>query len=154
MWKWELVIQSCPTLGSPMDCSPPGSSVHRILQARILEWVAIPFSRGSSRPRNWIGVSCIAGRYFTVWATRNHHELLVIEAEQWLWGTWLYIFFALLCNNGKFPSEDLKITTSASSMISSEVGTISPSWPCSGQLSSITEQMNGSLRTQTQVCLT
>ena len=43
-----LVAQSCPTLCDPMDCSPPGSSVHEILQARILEWVAIPFSRGSS----------------------------------------------------------------------------------------------------------
>ena len=45
-----LVSQSCPTLCNPMDCSPPGSSVHGILQARILEWVAIPFSRGSSNP--------------------------------------------------------------------------------------------------------
>ena len=47
-----LVSQSCPTLCDPMDCSPPGSSVHGILQARILEWVAIPFSRGSSQPRD------------------------------------------------------------------------------------------------------
>ena len=44
-----------------MDCSPPGSSVHRILQARVLEWVAISFSRGSSWPRNWTWVSCISG---------------------------------------------------------------------------------------------
>ena len=48
-----LVTQSCLTLCNPMDCSPPGSSVHGILQARILEWVAIPFSRGSSQRRNW-----------------------------------------------------------------------------------------------------
>ena len=47
-----LVAQSCPTLCHPMDCSPPGFSVHGILQARILEWVAISFSRGSSRPRD------------------------------------------------------------------------------------------------------
>ena len=56
------VIQLCPTLCDPMDCSPPGSSVHGIFQARILEWVAIPFSRGSSWPRNqtWVSwVSCI-----------------------------------------------------------------------------------------------
>ena len=46
-----LVAQSCPTLSNPIDCNPPGSSVHGILQARILEWVAIPFSRGSSQPR-------------------------------------------------------------------------------------------------------
>ena len=47
-----FVAQSCPTLSNPMDCSPPGSSVHQILQASILEWVATPFSRGSSRPRD------------------------------------------------------------------------------------------------------
>ena len=50
--KWSEVAQSCPTLCNPMDCSLPGSSVHGILQARILEWVAISFSRGSSRPRD------------------------------------------------------------------------------------------------------
>ena len=51
--------------------SLPGSSAHGIIQARILEWVAIPFSRGSSQPRGQIQVSCIAGRFFTVWATRE-----------------------------------------------------------------------------------
>ena len=45
-------LQSCPTLCDPMDCSPPGSSVHEIPQAGILEWAAMPFSRGSSRPRD------------------------------------------------------------------------------------------------------
>ena len=65
------VAQSCPTLCDPMDCSPPGSSIHGILQARILEWVAGPFSRGSSQPRDWTQVSHIAGRFFTIWATRE-----------------------------------------------------------------------------------
>ena len=51
-------LQSCPTLCDPTDCSPPGSSVHGILQARILEWVAMPSSRGSSRPRDRTPVSC------------------------------------------------------------------------------------------------
>ena len=60
-----LAAQSCPTLSDPMNCSSPGSSVHGILQARILEWVAIPFSRGSSQPRDQTRVSCIAGRFFT-----------------------------------------------------------------------------------------
>ena len=69
--------QSCPTLFNPMDCSPPGSSVHGILQARILEWLAIPFSRGSSGPRDQTWVSCIAGRFFTVWAARlSPHQKL------------------------------------------------------------------------------
>ena len=60
-----LFAQSCPTVCNPMDCSPPGSSVHGVLQARILEWVAIPFSRGSSQPRDRTQVSCTAGRFFT-----------------------------------------------------------------------------------------
>ena len=50
-----------------MDCSLPSSSVHRILQARVLEWVAIPFSRGSSRPRDWTWVSYIPGRFLAIW---------------------------------------------------------------------------------------
>ena len=106
-----LVAQSYSTLCDPVDCSPPGSSVHEdapgkntgvgchaLLQGifpseglnpglphcrqifyylshqgspRILEWVAYPFSRGSSLPRNWTGVSCIAGRFFTNWAIRE-----------------------------------------------------------------------------------
>ena len=61
-----------PTLCDPMDYSPPGSSVHGILQARILEWVAISFSRGSSWPRDQTQVSCIAGRCFNLWATSLH----------------------------------------------------------------------------------
>ena len=105
------VAQSCQTLCNPMDCLPPGSSVHEsssgknngvgchaFLQGifptqgsnpgllhcrqifyhlshhgspRILEWIAYPFPRGSSQPRNWTGVSCTAGRFFTSWATRK-----------------------------------------------------------------------------------
>ena len=66
-WNWKLkvlVAQSCPSLFNPMDCSPPGSSVHGILQARILEWVAIPFSKGSSWPRGRTLVSHISDRFF------------------------------------------------------------------------------------------
>ena len=112
------VAQSCLTLCDPMDCSPPGSSVHgdspgkntgvgshtllqglfptqgsnpglpycrRILyhlshqgSPRILEWVAYPFSRGSSQPRNQTGVSCIAGRFFTSWSTRENSNYLQV----------------------------------------------------------------------------
>ena len=67
--SWHVcmsVAQSYLALRDPMNCSPPGSSVHGILQARILEWVAIPFSRGSSRPRDQTQISCIAGGFFTV----------------------------------------------------------------------------------------
>ena len=65
------VTQSCLTFCDPMDCSLPGSSVHGIFQARILELVAVPFSRGYSQPRDRIQVSCRAGRFFTSWATRK-----------------------------------------------------------------------------------
>ena len=65
------IAQSCPTLCDPVDCNLPGSSIHGILQARILEWVAIYFSRESSWPRDWTWVSHLAGRCFNLWATRE-----------------------------------------------------------------------------------
>ena len=65
-----LVTQSCPTLFDPLDCSLLGSFVHGILQVRILEGAVIPFSRGSSQPRDRTQISYIAGRFFTKWATR------------------------------------------------------------------------------------
>ena len=69
-WTSEVVVaQPCPALCDPMVCGPPGSSVHGILQARILEWVAIAYSRGSSRPWDRTWVSLTAGRFFTVWTT-------------------------------------------------------------------------------------
>ena len=71
-WESESeVAQSSPTLCDPVECSPPGSSAHGILQARILEWGAISFSRGSSRPRDWTQVSRTGGRHFNLWATRE-----------------------------------------------------------------------------------
>ena len=87
------VTQSCLTLCDLMDYT-----VHGILQARILEWVAFPFSRGSSHPRDWTQVSHIAGRFFTSWAIREAHKLqtiTVIERETvisnlqklWFWSS-------------------------------------------------------------------
>ena len=76
-----------------MDCSLPGSSVHGIFQARVLEWVAISFSRGSSQPRDQTQVSCIAGRHFTIWATR---EVLV-------WDNFLRRSLISLTKKGKRP---------------------------------------------------
>ena len=62
--KWKVfIVQSCPTLCDSKDCNPPGSSVHGVLQARILEWVAVPSSSGSSPPGDGTQVSCIAGRF-------------------------------------------------------------------------------------------
>ena len=66
-----LVAQLCPTLCDPMDCGLPGSSDHGILQARIQELVSISFSRGSSWSTFKTWVSCITGKFFTVWATRE-----------------------------------------------------------------------------------
>ena len=68
------VAQSCPTFIDPKDCSLPGFSLHGILQARVLEWVAISSSRGSSWPRNRTWVSCIPGKHFNLWATREVSE--------------------------------------------------------------------------------
>ena len=73
-WVSE-VAQLCPTLCDPVDCSLPGSSIHGILQARILEWAAISLSRGSSRPRDRTRVSRIAGRHFNFWATREAKDI-------------------------------------------------------------------------------
>ena len=90
-----LVAQSCPTLGSSMNCSLMDSSVLGILQARILEWVAIPFSRGSSQPRD-ANLPCIAGRFFTLWVTmealdyRRHHWIeAAVTAIQF--NTWIHL---------------------------------------------------------------
>ena len=79
-WNYVPVLnfaQSCLILCNPMDHSPPSSSVHRTFQARILQWVAISFSREYSQPRDQTWVSCIVGRRFTVWATRE---------ALWIWG--------------------------------------------------------------------
>ena len=69
-----LDAKSCLTLWDPVDCSPPGSSLHWIFQARILEWVAIPYSTGSSWPRDWTRVSCLAGGFFI---TEPHEKSLL-----------------------------------------------------------------------------
>ena len=69
--QFKMDLKYKPTLCDPVDCSLPGSSVHGILQARVLEWVAISCSRGSSQLRDRTLVSWIAGRHFTLWATRE-----------------------------------------------------------------------------------
>ena len=68
-----MSLQSCPALCNPKSCSLPGSSVHRILQARTLEWVAMPSFRGSSGPRDQTQVSCIAGRFSTAGPAGKSH---------------------------------------------------------------------------------
>ena len=92
-WKWSeaKVAQLCLTF-----CGP---TVHRILQARILEWVAIPFSRASSQHKDWTWVSCIAGRFFTIWATREALKLSVDYLTSsdkefsvlWSWRVWVWM---------------------------------------------------------------
>ena len=79
------LLQLCQTLCDPLDCSLPGSSVHGILQARILEWAAISFSRGSSQPRDQTWVSCIADRRFTIWATREAHMIVFSFQMYFIW---------------------------------------------------------------------
>ena len=77
-WSEVKVAQSCPTLCNPMDYT-----VHGILQARILQWVAFPFFRGSSQPRDQTQVSCIAGGFFTSWATREADTKCADFLLQW-----------------------------------------------------------------------
>ena len=83
------VTQSCPTLCDPMDYT-----VHGILQARILEWLAFPFSRGSSQPRDQTQVSCIAGRFFTSWPQGKPRivnrvwKSICNKNESWVWQAW------------------------------------------------------------------
>ena len=92
------VTQSCPTPCDSMDCSPPGSSVHGILHARVLDWVAISFSRGSSQPRDRTRGSRIAGRCFIVWATGKpligiiDKKKCVRYLEYTLWWFYIYIY--------------------------------------------------------------
>ena len=78
--KWSEVAQSYLTLWDPMDCSLPGSYVHGIFQAIVLEWIAISFSRGSSWPKDRTQVSCIVDRRLTVWATRE--EFLTVKVME------------------------------------------------------------------------
>ena len=79
-----LLAQSSQTLCNPwtVACQDREFFCRGILQARILEWVAIAFSRGSFQPRNWIWVSCTVGGFFTVWATREAHKIS-LERSKW-----------------------------------------------------------------------
>ena len=83
MWREKVFItQSFLTLCNPMDYSPPGFSFHGIFPARILEWVAVSFSRASSWPRDWTRVSFIARRFFIIWAAREAQKLHDTEFYQ------------------------------------------------------------------------
>ena len=82
-----------------MDCSPLGSSAHGIFQARRLEWVSIPFSRESSRPRGWTCVSCIAGRHLTIWVHQGNPFILGIKVN---------FYGVLLCSLSSFANQILQ----------------------------------------------
>ena len=86
----QMCARLCPTLYDPMDCSLPGSSVHGIFQARILEWVAISSSRGSSRPRDWTHISCVfcIGRWvlyhWVTWEDQDHVNSICSKILSWM----------------------------------------------------------------------
>ena len=111
------VPQSCPTLCNPMDSSLPCSSIHGILQARILEWVAISFSSRSAWPRDWTWVSCTAGRFFTIWTTREAHHTDIRQLIEicWIFTSWQlisyfrYYFYKRNEQATQYMSENLKI---------------------------------------------
>ena len=85
-------LQLCSTLCGPMDCSLPGSSVHGILQARILQWVVISFFKGSPQPRNWTHIFCITGRFLT---TVPSTKLLKISCGIQIFHICFLLFFVL-----------------------------------------------------------
>ena len=98
-----LVSKSCLTLCDPMDCSLRGSSVHGIFQARILEWVAMPSSRGSFWPRDWTQVSCIGRPILYCWAIR---EAFSLSRNNCFWVLWILpknhqksVWLGYPCNN-------------------------------------------------------
>ena len=112
--KWS---RSVVTLCDPMDCSLLGSSIHGIFQARVLEWVAISFSRGSSRPRNRTQVSCIVDRRFTIWATREVSGVNTVNMVQrnitqppnfWRTRMALGIYNIIICERGQIQTFVLK----------------------------------------------
>ena len=93
-------------LCEPMGCSLPGFSVRGILQARVLQWSAIPFSRGSSWPRDWTQVYCIAGRHSTHWASREAlKDMLITQKlkENTSFGSQDGMGEGLWCNLKRFP---------------------------------------------------
>ena len=93
VWKWKWSRSVVSDSLRPMDCSQPDSSVHGVFQARILEWVAISFSRRSSQPRDWTWVSCIVGRHFTAWAI-----MLIINRLAYFFGK-IFIFKIIIVIN-------------------------------------------------------
>ena len=88
IWKWSPSVMSDSL--RPTDCNLPGSSIHGIFQARVLEWGAISFSRGSFQPRDWTRVSSIAARLFTVWATREALDMNQVRKKKVSLMGWLY----------------------------------------------------------------
>ena len=103
-FKWNkvkvLAPQSCPILCDHMDCSPLGSSVRRILQARILEWATVAISRRSLQPMDWSQVSCIAGRFFTIWAIKHSINCHIQGRQLQFSSSKMYMFKVDHCKRG------------------------------------------------------
>ena len=137
-WNKNVLSQSCLTLCSPMDYSPPSSSVCEIFQARILDWVAISFTRRSSWPRDQTQVSCIAGRFFTTSATWEVQETRIyynLSVPLWgkyrdvgSWGPFLCLCFriiSIMLTNFLIPVGEQSWTKSELSSFQSS----KPAWP-------------------------
>ena len=112
---------SCAQLCDPMDCTLPGSSVHGILQARILEWVAIPFFKRSSWPRDQTQVPWVTDRFFTIWSTREALERYV-RSDQSLSRVWLFATPWIAAHQAS-----LSITNSRSSLKLTSFESVMPS---------------------------
>ena len=125
--KWSEVTQSCQTLCNPMDCSLPGFSDHGIFQARVLEWIAISFSWGSSRPRDLTQVSRIVGRRFTKGNAKecsNYRTIALIShaskvmlkfSRPGFSNTWTVSFQMFKLDLEKAEEQEIKLWTSTGS---------------------------------------
>ena len=142
-WKESEVAQLCLTLCDLMDCSLPGCSVCGILQARILEWIAISSHRGSSWPRDRTQVSCIAGRLYTVWATREKKGIYKASV---CWGPWVRGVFRLDLVIKMWPQTDTE-----PSQLGGDCSHVRLVWECSQMISmwpfSLVKALNSTLWT-------
>ena len=134
IWVCMLLALSCPTLCNPMDCSPPGSSVHVILQARILEWVAIPFSRRSSWPKGWTWASHVACKFLTFWATGEALTLDWAADQRWLhlFGTKKWTLSSTVISLGHLTPSDTQILKLVSSRMVENWNELLKRWRAKG----------------------
>ena len=140
-----LVTSVVLSLCNPVDCSPLGPSVHEILQARVLEWVVMPSSRGSSKPRDWTWVPCTAGRFFITELPGKPRQRGYVKITGWIlsvptWGVWL-VYWCVLSQStarlkmlswvARYPTPGMEAQGRESGKVK-EMGQFLWGWGCAG----------------------